>query len=178
MRTFVLLISISAFAFGCKPATEPTEPAEPADTAASTDEAVSPQEVQQVFDQLRQTWIESADQNDAAAIAALYSSDAILTRPQEEPVIGRPNIEDFLQIQLPMISDLRIDPSRVEADRNLAAEYGTFTQQLTPPEGGTQQLEGEYVVVSRLQDDGSWRIVIHSSFLRTPGGTPAATETR
>lgn len=50
MRTFVLLIWVSAFAFGCKPATEPTEPAEPADTAASTDaEAVSPQEVQQVF---------------------------------------------------------------------------------------------------------------------------------
>lgn len=171
MRRFALLVSLPILIFACAPRTETTETA----TVGTTGSAEA---ARQAVDQLRQRWIQGAERKDAAAVAALYAHDAVVTAPQEPPVRGRLEIERLWQTQFPMTSNLRIEPSKIEAGPEVVAEYGAFAQRVTPPEGTPQDHRGEYLVVTRRQDDGSWRIVMHMTFPRMgPGGAAPATGT-
>jgi uncharacterized protein (TIGR02246 family) len=121
-----------------------------------------------VVEQVRSQWLEAAERNDATAVAALYSDDAIVTSPEGEAVRGRESIQELWERQFPMASDLDVDSSDFEVSGDLAYDYGTFTQTLTLPDREAMEVEGEYVVILRRQDDGQWRITRHLSFNRTP----------
>jgi uncharacterized protein (TIGR02246 family) len=174
MRSLALMLSLSILIFACAPRTEPMAPMADAGTAAA-----SPEAGREAVDLLRRTWVEAAERKDAAAVAALYSDDAVIASPLGETARGRQAIESLWQTQLPMSDNLRVNPSTVEAASDMVAEYGTFSQQLTLPGGTPQDVDGEYVVVTRRQNDGDWRIVMHMTFVRMPEGQamPAATAT-
>ena len=171
----VLSIALVALVLACAPRTETADPAATA-TTATTDTA-TPEAAREAVDQLRQRWVEAAERDDAAAVAALYTDDAVVTSPQDEPARGRDAIMQLWQTQFPVSTNLRVNPSRTEAGREVVAEYGTFTQTITPPNATAQEFNGDYLVISRRQDDGSWRIALHMSFPRTAQGQAAGTTT-
>jgi uncharacterized protein (TIGR02246 family) len=176
MRTLIIILSVAILTVACAPQADP--PADHARPVGVGAEGMTTEASQQQIDQLRQRWVEAAQRGDAAAVAALYADDAVVTSAQEQ-ARGRQQIEQLWQRQLPMTSNLQINSTRSEAGRDLASDYGTFSQQITPPDGAPMQVSGEYLVVTRREDDGSWRVVKHMSWMQPPAGeTPAATATR
>jgi len=97
---------------------------------------------------------------DAAAIFALYAEDAISMPPDEA---GRVGMEDNLAemeegfeantIQLTSV----VDEAEVAGD--LAFARITFDESITPTAGGDPELmHGNWLLILKRQDDGSWKI--------------------
>jgi uncharacterized protein (TIGR02246 family) len=171
MRIAAFSIFILLAFVGCE--TEPVV----TDTAPArgvTEPAPAHEADREAIDQVRSQWIEAAERDDAAGVAALYSDDAVVTAPQHEAVHGRESIRELWERQFPMASGLEIGSSDFEVSGDLAYDYGTFSQTLTTPAGEEMEVEGEYVVILRRQDDGQWRITRHLSFNRMPDGAPGA----
>jgi uncharacterized protein (TIGR02246 family) len=175
IAAFSIFILLAFVACETEPVVTDTAPApERAATEPAPDRDADGGEVERI----RSQWLEAAERNDAAAVAALYSDDAIVTSPMGEAVRGRESIRELWTEQLPMSSDLDIDSSDFEVSGDLAYDYGTFSQTLTTPAGEEMEVEGEYVVILRRQDDGQWRITRHLSFNRMPDGAPGTTPQR
>jgi uncharacterized protein (TIGR02246 family) len=173
IAAFSIFILLAFVACETEPVVTDTAPAR---ERAVTDPSPDRDADRQAVEQIRSQWIEAAEQNDATAVAALYSDDAIVTSPDGEAVRGRNSIQELWERQLPMGSDLDIDSSDFEVSGDLAYDYGTFSQTLTLPDREAMDVEGEYVVILKRQDDGQWRITRHLSFNRghdqAPGATP------
>lgn len=173
MRNLALLVFLFFLIAACAPQDEAAAPTTPAATTATA----TPEAAREAIQQLRQQWINGAERDDAAAVAALYTDDAIVTSPDGQAVRGRQDIQRLWETQFPMASNLRVEASKIEAGSDVVGEYGTFSQQINPPDGTAQNVNGEYVVVAKRQNDGSWRIAIHMSFPRTQAAAPPATAT-
>jgi len=97
---------------------------------------------------------------DAAAIVALYAEDVISMPPDEA---GRVGMEDNLgemeegfeanTIQLTSVVD------EVEVAGDLAFMRITFDETITPTAGGDAEvMHGNWLVILKRQEDGSWKI--------------------
>ena len=98
------------------------------------------------------------NKGDAAAVAAMYATDAKLLQPNGPVVEGRANIQTFwaggISAGLKMVS---LTPVDVTVAGNLAIETGKYAT--TVPSGGaTVTDEGKYVVVWRREGRG-WKII-------------------
>jgi uncharacterized protein (TIGR02246 family) len=95
---------------------------------------------------------------DAAAVAAMYGTDAKLLPPNGPIVEGRANIQTFwaggISAGLKMVS---LTPVDVTVAGNLAIETGKYVTNV-PAGGATVTDEGKYVVVWRREGRG-WKII-------------------
>ncbi len=165
-----LLVVLSLIVAGCQPADAPSEPVTPVAETATADPAAD----REAVGSLRDQWIAAAERDDAAAVAALYADDAVLTSPQNPRAEGREAIQAAFARDFPMGSDLEIRSSRTEVSGDLAYDYGEYSQRVTPAEGEPMDVSGEYLVVLERQADGSWKITRHVSFVRPPENTAGA----
>lgn len=96
---------------------------------------------------------------DAAGLAALYTSDAIVMPPNMERITGRDRIralwQNFFDAGVTSI-DLHTDELRFAGI--YATEVGAFTLGAPDGKGGKLEVEGKYIVVWRKEHDGSWRL--------------------
>jgi uncharacterized protein (TIGR02246 family) len=107
-----------------------------------------------IAQRLDDKWIEAFNKKDAAALAALYTADAVLL-PQgaDQPIVGTENIRKFMDqmvkekienMALPVAQATMIDP-------NSLYQAGTWTA-----DAGGQQIKGTFLSV--LAKDGSnWK---------------------
>ncbi|HUP47582.1 MAG TPA: SgcJ/EcaC family oxidoreductase [Thermoanaerobaculia bacterium] len=158
-----LLISLSLMVPGCQQAEVPAEPAA-SEQLATPDPAASRQDIER----LRDEWLAAAERDDAAAVAALYTDDAVVASPDNPPAEGRQAIEALWTRNFPMASGLEVRSSRIEASGDLAYDYGEFSQRITPPKGKPMDVTGRYLVVLQRQPDGAWKITRHVSFNMPP----------
>jgi uncharacterized protein (TIGR02246 family) len=103
----------------------------------------------------------AANAKDAATIANMYAEDATLL-PQGAPAIkGRRNIQQFWQKFFDAgASDARIRPVEVTPLGDLAYEIGSFEANMPVPQGGTTRTEGKYVVIWKLQPNGTLNMLV------------------
>lgn len=110
---------------------------------------------------LRNAWADAANRKDAATVAAMYSDNAVFVSSDQPVASGRAAIQAAFAKTFPISSDLKISSEKTEASGDLAYDYGTYTQRVTPPKGKAMEIGGNYLVVLRKQSDGSWKIVRH-----------------
>ena len=166
--TLTLLISLCLLIAGCPAAETPAEP-EIGEQPVTADPAAARQEIEQ----LRSEWVAAAERDDAAAVAALYTDDAVVASSDGPPAVGRQAIEQVWTEAFPRASELEIRSNRFETSGDVAYDYGEFSQVLTPAEGEPMQVTGEYLVALERQSDGAWKITRHISVNR-PADAAAA----
>lgn len=174
MRMFklMLLVALSLFLTGCpRQAVEPTtDTAMVTEQPAVTDTAAARRDIEQIRDQ----WVAAAERDDAAAVTAFYTDDAVVTAPDTPAAEGRQAIQDHWARNFPISSALQVRSSETEISGDLAYDYGEFSQRITPPRGKAMDVQGRYVVVLKRQADGAWKIDKHLSFPLQPPAAPRA----
>ena len=104
-------------------------------------------------------WEAAAKAGDGAAIAALYTNDAIILPPGRPLVTGRASAEQFFGGMLKSgVKSIGLHTDNVERAGDYAIETGTATITVQPEGKEAQTSNGKYVVVWKRQSDGSWQL--------------------
>jgi uncharacterized protein (TIGR02246 family) len=94
-------------------------------------------------------------QGDAAAVAALYTSDAKLLPPNNQMLSGPPEIQAFWQGAMNLgIKDAKLETVAVETRDDLAVEVGRYTLTIQPEGGDSLTDTGKYVVAWKNDNGG------------------------
>jgi uncharacterized protein (TIGR02246 family) len=112
-------------------------------------------------DAVAQAFHDGVAEQDAAALASLYSEDGRFLPPNMEPCEGPAAIQAAMQQLLDMgARSLDIEPQDVREAGGLTIEYGRYALGIWPAGAEPVTDVGKYVVVHEPQDDGSTRIVL------------------
>jgi uncharacterized protein (TIGR02246 family) len=96
---------------------------------------------------------------DAAAIGALYTSDALVLAPDQEIATGRAGAEKVFGGMLKAgAKNVSLHTETVERAGDYAIETGTVTVAMQPEGKPAQTSSGKYVVVWKRQSDGTWQL--------------------
>jgi uncharacterized protein (TIGR02246 family) len=162
MRTSLSLLPFLLAAAACT-----TDKAGSADSAAMSGDpmsAAAPADdnaARAAIEKLRSDWRAAADSDDAKTVAAMYADDAALVTADSPPANGRVEIEKSLAKGFPLTKLESIDSKELVVSGDVAYDYGTYRQEVTLPNGTKQMVNGYYLVASRRQPDGTWKIVRH-----------------
>jgi uncharacterized protein (TIGR02246 family) len=118
-------------------------------------------------------WARAAKAGDGAAIAALYTSDAVLLPPGEPMVKGESAKKYWVDFANGFSGPTELNTMAVEGSGGVASAIGTYKMSLTPRKAGAKPLpteEGKYLEMLKRQDDGSWKIVYD---MWSPNAPPA-----
>jgi uncharacterized protein (TIGR02246 family) len=98
---------------------------------------------------------------DAAALAGLYSEEGRFLPPNMEPSVGPAAIQAAMQQLLDMgARSLDVEPIDVREAGDTTIEYGRYELGIEP-EGAERVTDvGKYIVIHEAQDDGSTKIVL------------------
>lgn len=156
----LLLISVActktgAGAIDSSAAVARTDSAHPANMTADNDAA------KDAIGKTREAWKAAADRKDAASVAALYTDDATFVGTETPLASGKADIQKALSGTLPISKLESIDSKETVVNGDVGYDYGTFKQEVTPPGGKTQTINGYYLVALKKGSDGVWKIVHH-----------------
>ena len=145
---FLSLLAFS-FVFSCAPPSQPE----------SNPPEVDPAQVRAAVDQGNAKFEEAVQNQDAAALAALYTSDATLLPPGGGIVRGRAGAEELWGSVLSGMELKAVDLSTVELEisGDTAFEIGEATLNLEPEGGEPMTQFAKYVVVWK-KEDGTWKL--------------------
>ena len=106
-----------------------------------------------------ETFEAAYNSGDAAAVAAHYTTDAVLLAPDTARIDGREAVQGLWQSFVDAgVTDLQLTTVNLDDLGDTANELGTYT--LTAPDGngGTVQAGGKYIVVWKTDDNGIWHL--------------------
>lgn len=96
---------------------------------------------------------------DAAAVAALYTDDAVVRNPQGLRLEGKQQIQDAYQASFDQgAATITITPSSAVSVGDAVVVEGTYAYTITPEGGQPIESRGEYLAVNK-QIDGEWKII-------------------
>ncbi len=102
---------------------------------------------------------EAFNRGDAAALAAMYDTAAVVLAPNAPLMRGRQNIEAFWTgARQQGFKTVSLVVNSVEVIGNHAIELGNYTLVIQPAGQGEVTDRGKYMVVWRRQADGSWKM--------------------
>jgi uncharacterized protein (TIGR02246 family) len=122
---------------------------------------------------LRDKVMATFNSNDAAAIAACYTDDAVVMNPKEASAEGKPAIQASFQAMFQQgAAKMALTPRETELSGDWAFETGTGTITITPKAarkkvaskrtakkaGKPVEVTTRYVVVLKKQADGAWKV--------------------
>ena len=108
-----------------------------------------------------QAFHDGVAEQDAAALASLYSEEGRFLPPNMEPCQGPAAIRAAMQQLLDMgARSLDVEPLDVREAGDLTIEYGRYTLGIEPADAEPVIDVGKYIVVHEPQEDGSTRIVL------------------
>ena len=142
----IFIVALLALA-GCVTSTKQPAPSTEADEAQ--------------INQLRDVFVAAFNAGDAAAIADLYTPDAVVMPQNQQAVTGHEAIMDSNKAMFDQYTP-KISLTSVETKifGDVAFDRGTYTTELTPKSGGSPiSDEGKYLVVIQRQSDGSWKVI-------------------
>lgn len=159
LRLVPFFIAAAACTTGNKSASDTT--AVTNDTMAT---AAAPQDegaAKDAIAKVRAAWMDAANRKDAAAVAAMYTDDAVMVGTDAPPASGRSEIQNGLGQMLPTSNIQSIDSRELVVSGDDAYDFGTYRQQMTPPTGPAKTINGYYLVTLKRQSDGSWKLYRH-----------------
>lgn len=174
MRRIAVILFLALAWIGCAAEQTDQEPAASAAPAATPEPVADRDTIIAEVERVRSQWQEAAERDDAAAVTALYTEDAIVVSPEDGTARGREAIEELWTRNFPMVTSLSIDPEETDASGDLAYDFGTFTQTVDPPDAEPVEMTGQYLVVLKRDSDGAWRLVKHISYIQPPEGSGAS----
>jgi ketosteroid isomerase-like protein len=114
--------------------------------------------VDERFEASRQSFVAALERGDTAAAALVYAADGRLLVPSTRPLDGRGAIEAFWRAGIEAgMSDLEFVPRTFDLEATFACEVGDYTLRAAPRDEGQVVERGRYLIVHRLEPDGSWR---------------------
>lgn len=142
--------------------------AETPDTTTAT--AAAPA-TRAVVDTAREAWMAAAARDDAAAVGAMYTDDAVFVSSESPPAMGKAAVQQAFADAFPISTIDNITSKEVVVSGDVAYDYGEYQQTVTPPNGQPRVIRGHYLVALRRQPDGTWKLSKHVS--TTPPAPPA-----
>lgn len=118
---------------------------------------LSGQDAEAAIAEIQEKWIAGYNAGDAAAVAALYTEDAMLLPPNSEPVEGRDAIRAYWQSFMDQApgSTVNLTTEEVHAPGgDMAVEVGGYVS--TGPDGGHLD-HGTFMVLYK-KTDGGWKM--------------------
>ena len=117
------------------------------------------QDVRREIERRVRQFEDAANGGDAAGMAALYRTDALLLPPNHSKVEGRPAILEFWQ-GFPTMGTPhgQLTPQQVEAHGDTAHEIGAYTLRIEPPDGPAIEDRGKYIVLWKRAPGGDWEM--------------------
>lgn len=113
------------------------------------------------------TLADALARGDAAAAASLYADDGRLLTSAAELLSGRSEIEEYWRTGIAFgLSRLDLQPIELRVTGRIAVEIGRYAVALDA-DGVAEQ--GKYLVLHRLQPDGTWRRGVDVFNPHTPG---------
>lgn len=130
----------------------------PAFVAAQTKGKTDP-----ALTKLAKEWESAFNAKDAAKVAALYTEDAQLNPPNEAIVVGRKNIQAWMQGGMDAgFTNFVLTPTESAISGAIAYEAGTYSVTVAPKGAKPMTDKGKYVVVLK-QVGGKW-LLAHDIF--------------
>lgn len=127
---------------------------------------------EQAVRSLSMKWLELNKGHDAASMAALFTDDGVVFRPNQEPTTGITAIKDLFtrdSEQNPkVVSIWATDRVEISTSGELAIEYGTWTDTGRGLDG-TEEDHGKFVTVYRKIND-VWKVSADISVSTKPLG--------
>ena len=167
-RIRLLQVAAVATAIGaCAPAGSGSKMADSATTASDM----------AAVNGLRDTFAAAFKAGDAAAVAALYTSDGLSQTNQQPTAMGLEGITAANKglFDSYTIQSFVLTPVKTEVSGNLAYDIGTFSWVAAPKaKGDTLKAQGRYMVVLRKQPDGSWKAISDIDNVSAPPAMPPA----
>jgi len=116
-------------------------------------------EVRQQIEQAAARFGETFNRGDAAAVAAMYDTAAVVLAPNAPPMRGRQNIEAlWAGARQQGFKTLNLQVNSVELIGDHAIELGSYTLVLQPPGQAEMTDRGKYMVIWKRQTDGTWKL--------------------
>jgi uncharacterized protein (TIGR02246 family) len=113
---------------------------------------------------------------DAAAVAALYTSDGFSQGNEQPTGMGKEGIAAGNKALFDnyTIQSVTLTPVKTEVSGTLGYDIGTYAFVAAPKaKGDTLKAQGRYVVVLRKQPDGSWKAIADMDNVVAPPMAPA-----
>lgn len=103
----------------------------------------------------------AASRGDMAAVAELYTDDAVLLPPNAEMVRGKQAIKSFFDglVQAMGMPQLSLQTKEVEEIGDTACEIGQYTLKFQPSGGEPVTDVGKYVVIWK-RDGDAWKLAV------------------
>jgi uncharacterized protein (TIGR02246 family) len=115
--------------------------------------------VRAAIEQANARFTEAFNRGDAAALAAMYDTGAVVLAPNAPPMRGRQNIEAlWAGGRQQGFRTLNLVVNSVEVIGNHAIELGSYTLVIQPAGQGEMTDRGKYMVLWKRQSDGSWKL--------------------
>ena len=112
--------------------------------------------------QLAQDWATACNMKHLDELVGLYSSDAMVIRPNVPPVRSAGAIRELLFSLLEAgLGEVQMEPLRVEIVGEIAYEVGRCTMLMPTATGKRREERGKYVMVIGRQA-GEWKILVDS----------------
>jgi uncharacterized protein (TIGR02246 family) len=115
-----------------------------------------------------------ASRGDAAAIAALYTDDAVVLAPNAEMVRGKQAIKGLFDGMIQQMGAPQLTLRTIQVDEvgDMANEIGEYTLKFQAAGGAPVTDVGKYVVIWKRQGDDSWKLHIDIWNTNSPLPTP------
>lgn len=153
----------------------------PAEQTGATEETVAtdPAAAEQQIEEASTAWEQALLANDAAAVTALYTEDAVLLPPGAPRTAGTTDVrsmfDEWLGASTVTEAALETDDIVVAEAGDIAYRTGTFTMTSTMADGQTWEDEGKFVEIWR-NVDGQWKIAVDAWNQDVPPGGTAPAE--
>lgn len=105
-------------------------------------------------------WSKAIKQKDISLLAKLYDTHAHYLPNDADALHGQEAILGYWAASFDFMSDLQLNMETLEGTKQLLYETGSGLAFVLAEDGKTVELPFKYVNVWKLQDDGSYRVVI------------------
>lgn len=129
---------------------------------AVTTGVVQGEDGKQVVQNANTQWLAAFNSGKAAALPAMYTTDAVLLADGSAPITGRDGIQKYWEGALKMgLKGHTFAPITIRQEGKIAYQAATWTIMAPKEGGGSTQATGSAVHVLEKQPDGKWLIKVH-----------------
>ena len=160
-----LLLSAAVLVTGC--AQQDAATAEKAEVSEKAKQVVEKKqeylkEAEAAVEKIEAAFVAAYNAEDGEGIAALFAPDGMIAPPNLMS-IEQPSIADFYNAQFASGADFTLEVERegMVVSGKTSVDWGGFAASILVEGAEPIVTTGRYGVVSRLQEDGSWKIYRH-----------------